>query len=189
MLVDLVGARLFDHALHIESLRVPDVRRHEPLSDALLFLAKLVPPDGLASSGDIASRFTAGDLVRGFSAGRDELATHAFHLPEATQGVTFAQLRDDLIEATVVTHIERFAFALSEGSKFRRRDELVLRPADHVREASCGIRIARHWVVQEVHELRSQLAQQQALADLIEDVRVFRQPKVCPVVRQDSVPE
>ena len=61
----------------------------------------------------------------------------------------------------------------------RRRHELVLGPADDVREAAGRVGIACHGVVQEVGmNARPQLTQQQALANLVEHVRVLRQTEV-----------
>ena len=57
-----------------------------------------------------------------------------------------------------------------------------LAATDHVREASGGVRIARHAVVQEVRELRPQLAQQQPLADRVEHVRLLGEAEVGPVI-------
>ena len=118
-----------------------------------------------------------------------QLATHDVDLPQPAERVALAQLADDLVEATVVGHVECLALALREGGELDRRDELVLGPADHVGEAARGVRIACHRVIEEVHERGAQLAQQQSLADLVEDVRVLGQPKVCPMVRQHAVAE
>lgn len=66
---------------------------------------------------------------------------------------------------------------LDEGAELLGRDELVLGPADHLGEAAeRGQRVERQVVVDEVAQLRAQLAQQQDLADLVEDAAAVRPP-------------
>jgi len=153
------------------------------LARALLLLAQLVPPQRFARARHVAPRLAAGDLVRGLAPTLDQLAAHYLDLPQPAQGIALAQLLDDAIETTIVGHIEGLALALRERGKLRRGHELVLGATDHLREAAGRVGVARHGVVEEVHECRPQLTQQQALADLIQDVRVLRQPKVRAMVR------
>jgi hypothetical protein len=145
-----------------------------------------------ASPVPTTSRRTSrlGRLGASFEAPVGELSAHGPDLPDAALGLSGAEVVEHLVEgARAVLDLERLALGLGVGHVFLRGDQLVLGSADHVGEAACGVRVARHGVVEEVGEFRPQLAQQQALADLVEDVSVLVQAELGAIVTQDAVAE
>ena len=189
-LVDAVCLRLFDEPQDVERLGVAHVGRREALDEALLLLRELLVPDGFAGSADIAAGLAVGDLACRVRTANGQLATDHLNLPQVAQRLSFTQPGNGFVEGSgALLYLERLAARVCIGEVLIRRDELVLGPADDVRETSGGVGIARHGVVDEMAELRPQLAQQQALADLVEHFRTFGQSQLRPVIGQDTVAE
>ena len=170
-------------AQHVERLGVADVVGHQALGEALLLLASAgstTAPRRCPTTSRRASRLAI------FSAASrplvDQLAAHDLDLPQRCRArpARAVDRRSSRTRRRRTGSSNASRLAVRVGEVLVRRDQLVLGAADDVREAPGGVRVARHGVVQEVRELRPQLAQQQPLADLVEHVRACRRGRARP---------
>ena len=88
-----------------------------------------------------------------------------------------------------MAHLECRALGVDEPPELGRRDELVLGARNQVGEAVRRTAPGADVVVQEVAQLGPELAQEQALADVVEQVLRVREAELGAVVAQQPIAE
>ena len=142
------------------------------------------PADGAASLevGRLHRSVEVGVLVRPFVA--TELAVGAAHVADGLE-VAVDEESSGRIGVAAVSVLEDPLLAGDEGVEVVRRDELVLRPVDELHE----LRQVPGGRVIDQAEVRAELAEQEQLADPVEDVRVAGHVRIGRALAQDPMAE
>ena len=170
LLVQRVGLGLLLQAQHVEGLGVAQVRLLETLGEVALLRRR-------ASSSSPRSRcrrphggLSVGPLLGGLVATPGVLAADLLDGSETVGCLALAQRIERLVPGIAAeAEGEGLLASRHEVGVLGRRDQLVLGPRDHVGEATQrGHRVALEPVIEEVAHPWAQVAQQQALADAVE---------------------
>ena len=178
LLVGAVDDRELVEAQDLEGGPVDDVAGSQGIDARVVPPVELVATDRAAGTGDRAARLATGDLLGGVGLVRAGLAPGFRPLvgPDARVGAANGPQGGEVAldleprgggRVAPVPGLEREAFTLDERVEVVRRDQLVLGAVDELDEVAEG---PAPLVVVDERQVRTDVPQQQHLADAVEDV-------------------